>query len=69
MAMSEFGLSMVMLILLDHYMFIEVIRYLHDNNGLEANKMHYDPLLCLQTKPIGPTIGITLCYTILSFMT
>ena len=28
---SEFGLSILMLILLNHYMFIEVMRYVHDN--------------------------------------
>ena len=31
MAISEFGLSMLMLILLNHFMFIEIIRYLHDS--------------------------------------
>ena len=30
-AISEFGLSMLMLILLKDYMFIEFMRYLHDN--------------------------------------
>ena len=30
-AISEFELSMLMLILLDHYMFNEVMRCLHDN--------------------------------------
>ena len=28
---SEFGLSILMLILLNHYICIEVMRYLHDN--------------------------------------
>ena len=31
MAISEFGLSMLMLILLNHYLFIEVTKYLNDN--------------------------------------
>ena len=39
-AISEFGLSMLMFILLNHYMFMEVMRYLHQNSGLEANQMH-----------------------------
>ena len=30
-AISEFGLSILVLILLNHYMFIEVMRYLQDN--------------------------------------
>ena len=30
-AIAEFGLSKLMLIFLNHYMFIEVMRYLHDN--------------------------------------
>ena len=30
-AISEFGLSMLMLILHNNYMFIEVMRYLHDD--------------------------------------
>ena len=30
-AISEFGLLMLMLILFNHYMFNEVMRYLHDN--------------------------------------
>ena len=29
-AISEFELSMLMLILLKHYMFMEVMRYLHE---------------------------------------
>ena len=35
-AISEFGLSMLMLILLNHYMFIEVMRYLDDNKWFES---------------------------------
>ena len=31
LAVCEFGLSMLMLILLNHYIFIEVMWYLHDN--------------------------------------
>ena len=37
MAISEFGLSMLMVILLNHYMLIEVMII----SGLEANKMHF----------------------------
>ena len=35
-AISEFGLLMLMVILLNHYMFIEVMRYLHDNKWFES---------------------------------
>ena len=31
-AISEIGLSMLMPILLNHYMFNEVMRYMHNNN-------------------------------------
>ena len=46
-AISEFGLSM--LFLLYHYMFVEVMWYLHENKwfGIQYNAF-YDPLLCLQ---------------------
>ena len=38
---SEFGFLML-LILLNHYIIIDaVMRYLHDNKGLEANKIHF----------------------------
>ena len=37
----SFGLSMSMLILLNHYMFSESMMYLHEISGLEANKMHF----------------------------
>ena len=50
-AISEFGLLILMLILLNHYKFIEVMRYLHDNKWF---RMHLNPLLCLQTKLTGP---------------
>ena len=37
-AISEFGLLMLMVILLNHYMFIKVII-----SGFKANKMHFLP--------------------------
>ena len=40
-AISEFGLWMLMLILLYHYMFIEVVGICMIISGLEANKMHF----------------------------
>ena len=57
-AISEFGLSKFMLILLNHYMFIEVTRYLHENKwfGIQQNKAKQAFL-------------ITLCYIVLFFMT
>ena len=38
---SEFGLSILMLILLNHYMFIEVMSYVHDN------KWFGEPIRCI----------------------
>ena len=35
-AISQFGLSMLMLILLNHKMFNEVMRYLHDNKWFRS---------------------------------
>ena len=66
MAISEFGLSMLMLILLNHYMFIEVMRYLHDNKaGLEANKIHF-VTHCFVSKAKWAFL-ITLCYNVLFY--
>ena len=39
-AICEFGLSMLMLILINLYIFTEVMRYLHNKSGLEAI-MHF----------------------------
>ena len=51
-AISEFGLSMLMFILLNHYIFIKGMMYLHDRPnicGLKANKciFNYIVLHCL----------------------
>ena len=45
---------MLMLILLNHYMFIEVMRYLHDNIGLKANtiKCILKPTALVTSNPI-----------------
>ena len=45
-AISEFGLSVLMLISFNNFMFIKVMRYLHDNKGLEANKTHFTMHKC-----------------------
>ena len=63
MAISEFGLSMLMVILLNHYMLIEVMII----SGLEANKMHFKTH-CFVYKQAKQAFSITLCYIVLFFM-
>ena len=41
MAVSEFGLSMLILILLNNYMFIEIFGICMIISALETNKMHF----------------------------
>ena len=54
-AISEFGLSILMLILLNHYNlhFFKSCVICMIISGLEANKTHFMTLLCLQTKLNG----------------
>ena len=63
-AISEFGLWMLILILLNHYIFVEVMRYLHDNKWFGSQKMHlkthffnYIVLHCIVFYDINLTIS------------
>ena len=63
-AISEFGLLMLMLILLNHYMFIEGMGYLHEISGLEANKTHFESHCFVYNKAKWAFL-ITFCYIVL----
>ena len=66
-AISEFGLSMLMPILLNHYIFIEVKGTCMITSGLKANKMHFKTQ-SLFTNKAKRAFLITLCYIVLLFM-
>ena len=65
MAISEFRLSMLMFILLNHYMFVEVMRFLQDNKW-KLIKCILRPIAQFTNKA-ERAFFITLCYISLFF--
>ena len=66
MPISEFGFLMLMFILLNHYMFVEVMRFLQDNKW-KLIKCILRPIAKF-THKAKQAFFITLCYISLFFM-